>query len=87
MNIALSGAPSMRRQWARLLAIKMRIEIAEGNYPEAIRTLETGLAFARHVANGPFLINGLIGISIAHIMLEQCEELIALPAAQTSTGR
>ena len=28
--------------------------------------LETGLAFARHVAEGPFLINGLIGIAMSN---------------------
>jgi hypothetical protein len=53
---------SMRRQRGRLLAIKMRVEVAEGKYNEAIQTLETGLAFARHVASGPFLINGFLDI-------------------------
>ena len=71
----------MRRQWARLLAIKMRIELAKDKIDEAILTLKTGLAFARQVASGPFLINGLLGIAIAHIMMEQLEELVALPGA------
>ncbi len=80
-DIVLSDAQAMRRQWGRLLVIKMRVELAEGNFNEAIRTLETGLAFSRHVADGPFLINGLLGVSISLIMLEQLEELVTLPNA------
>ena len=80
-DVALSDAQSMRRQWARLLVIKVRLELAEGKVDEAIHTLETGMAFARHVADGPFLINGLLGLSIAQIMLEQFESLITVPGA------
>jgi hypothetical protein len=61
--------------------VKARVEIAERKYDEAIRTIETGLAFARHVGGGPFLINGLVGIATATGMLDQCEELIAQPGA------
>ena len=38
INILLPDAQSMR-QWGRLLALKVRVEIAEGKYDEAIRTL------------------------------------------------
>jgi hypothetical protein len=81
VDIALADAQEMRRQWCRLLAIKMRVELAEGNYKEAIQTLETGLAFARHVGDGPFLINGLLGMANALVMLEQLDDLITLPGA------
>jgi hypothetical protein len=80
VNVLLSDIQSMR-QWGRLLTIKMRVEITEGKYDEATRTLETGLAFARHVAEGPFLINGLVGVAIANITLAHLEELIAQPVA------
>ncbi len=76
INILLPDAQSMR-QWGRVLALKARVEIAEGKFTEAIGTIETGLAFARHVGAGPFFINGLIGIAIATPMLDRCEELIA----------
>jgi len=69
------------RQWGRMLAVKARVEIAEGKVDEAIRTLETGLGFARHVSEGPFLINGLVGAAVATMMLEQVDELIARPDA------
>jgi hypothetical protein len=78
--ILLPDAQSMR-VWGRLLALKARVEIAERRYDDAIRTIETGLAFARHVGEGPFLINGLIGIAIATQMLHQCDDLIAQPGS------
>ena len=86
IDVVLSDATAMR-QWARLLAIKARLEIAERNYDEAIRTIETGMAFGRHIAEGPFLINGLVGMAGAYAMLDECEELIAQPGGRrTSTG-
>src|SRR5262249_29489014 len=76
INVALSDAQGMG-QWLRLLDIKARVETAEGKHSQAIRTIETGLAFSRHIAEGPFLINGLIGLAGATLMLGRCEELIA----------
>ena len=78
--ILLPDAQSMRN-WGRLLSLKARVEIAERRYDDAIRTLETGLAFSRHVGEGPFWISGLVGMAIASVMLDQCEELIAQPGA------
>ena len=69
------------RNWARLLALKARVEIAEHKYDDAIRTIETGLAFSRHLAEGPFLINQLVGIASAHMMLDRVEELVVQPDA------
>ncbi len=80
IDVVLSDATAMR-QWARLLAIKARLEIAERKYDEAIHTIETGMAFARHIAEGPFLINGLVGMAGAYVMLPEVEELIAQPGA------
>ena len=79
-NIMLPDAQSMR-QWERLLALKARVEVAEGKYDDAIHTTETSLAFARHVAGGPFLINELVGIAIASSALAQIEELVGRPGA------
>jgi hypothetical protein len=59
----------------------MRVEIAEQKLDKAIRTLETGLAFAEHVAKGPFFINALVGIAIANLMLEKVKVLITQPGA------
>jgi hypothetical protein len=69
------------RQWGRLLALKARVEIAGGRHDDAVRTIETGVAFGRHVAGGPFVVNGLVGIAIARGMLDRVDELIAQPDA------
>jgi hypothetical protein len=80
IEILLPDAQEMR-VWARLLKLKARVEIAEGKRDDAVETLQTGLAFGRHVAEGPFLINGLVGIAICQLMLEELETLIGQPGA------
>ncbi len=80
IEILLPDAQEMRK-WGSLLAIKARCEVAERRYDEAVRTCETGLAFAEHVAEGPFAINFLVAAAIAQSMLDRVEELIAQPGA------
>jgi hypothetical protein len=67
------------RDIGRLLAFKARIEISRGQIDQAVDTIKTGFAMARHVAQGPTLINGLVGIRIAGFMSDQVRELIQLP--------
>jgi len=69
------------RTWGRLLAAKAHLEIVEGNYDEAVKTIQTGLALARHVAQSPTLIAALVGTSIAGQMLKQVEQCIQQPDA------
>ena len=69
------------RTWSRLLVLKARVEAAEGKFDDAIRTMETGIAFGRHVADGPFLINQLVGIAIASAMLTAYEDLVSRPGS------
>jgi hypothetical protein len=79
-NILLPDMQEMRT-WGRLLAMKARVEIAEKRYDDAARTIETGLSMARQVAEGPTVINGLVGIAMASVFLNRVEELIAQPDA------
>ena len=79
-EISLADAQEMR-VWGRLVALKARVEIAEGKFDEAARTLETGFSFARHVGEGPYFINVLIGTSMASQMLAIVEEWAGLPDA------
>lgn len=69
------------RAYARLLAVKARQQIADGKYEDAVLTLQANYAFARHVAKGPTLINGLIGVAIAGVTSYQLRELIQQPGA------
>jgi hypothetical protein len=69
------------RSSASIIAARARLEIADGNYDEAVHTLQTGYAFGRHVAHGPTLIQGLVGVSIATQMSSQVETLLQQPGA------
>ncbi len=69
------------RQAGRLLAAKARLEIAEGRLDDAIRTLQTGFALGRHVAEGPTLVSGLVGMAICAQMCDQVQTLVEQPGA------
>jgi hypothetical protein len=69
------------RTFARLLAAKAHLEIAEGKYDQAVETLQTGFALARDAAKGPTLIHALVGNACAGLMSEQVEKLAQRPDA------
>lgn len=69
------------RTLARLVAAKARLEIADGRADEAVATLRTGYAMARHAAHGPTLIHSLVGMAIANMMTNQTRELSQRPDA------
>jgi hypothetical protein len=79
-GVLMPDAAGMRN-WSRLLALKARVEVAEGKFDDAVGTMETGIAFGRHVAEGPFLINQLVGIAIASVMLTTYDDLISRSGA------
>jgi hypothetical protein len=69
------------RMHAPLLVLKARVEIAEGRYADAVRTLETGFSFGQQINEGPFLINGLVGIAIASQFADCLLDLMERPDA------
>jgi hypothetical protein len=69
------------RSWGALQALKARVEIVEGRFEDAGRSIEAGLAFGRHVGTGLFLINALVGISIENLMLDRVEDWIGRPGS------
>ncbi|HEV2970970.1 MAG TPA: hypothetical protein VGY55_13440 [Pirellulales bacterium] len=68
-----------QRNVARLLALKARMQISEGHLAQATETLQTGYVLARHTADCPFLISGLVGVAISNIMDKQVLTLIQSP--------
>lgn len=64
------------RSYARLLAVKARLEIASGKFDDAVKTFQMNNALARHLAKGETLVNGLIGIAICGIMVPQITEFV-----------
>jgi hypothetical protein len=69
------------RLFAQLIQAKAHLEIAEGRYDDAVRTLQTGYALARHAAQGQTLIHGLIGMTIAGMMSDEVRQFIQQPDA------
>jgi len=64
------------RTYGRMLSTRARLQIAEGKYDEAVRTLQTGFALARDVSKGQTLIHGLVGTAIASMMADRIQEMI-----------
>ena len=75
--------PSLRRyrDIGRLLATKARLAMAEGRHDDAIRTIQTGFALARHISQGRSLIHALVAASIANLMVRQLETSSQMPGA------
>ena len=69
------------REYARLLRLQARLQIADGDLDGALATLRTGYALARHVAQGETFIHALIGMAIGMNTNAELEELISQPAA------
>jgi hypothetical protein len=69
------------REFASFLQLKIRLEVAERRYGDAIRSIQTGYALARHVADQPSVICALVGIAISQIITARLEELLQQPDA------
>jgi hypothetical protein len=82
-NAILILLPEMQesRLFARLLASKARLHIARGEFDDAVETLQTGFAQARHVGNTPMLVSALVGTAIQSSMSGQVREFIQQPDA------
>ena len=65
ISILLPDA-QMMRGYVPMMVLKVRVALAQGDYAAAAHWLETGFAFSRHVGNGPFLINYLVGVACAN---------------------
>jgi len=74
------------RKLAYVLALQARFQIAKGQYDQAISTMQIGLAMARHLGEAPTLIQGLVGVAIAGVMMNQAEELIQASNAPSLYG-
>jgi hypothetical protein len=70
IDILLPDVQQMRG-FVPMMVLKVRVELADGDYASAAHWLETGFAFSRHVSNGPFLINRLVGVACAD-QFENC---------------
>lgn len=69
------------RELAALLSLRVRVELAEKRYDDAVASLRTGLQYAKHLGEGPSVIQMLVGHAVANVFLVRAEELIACPGA------
>lgn len=67
------------RDLARLLCLQARLQIAQRRCDLAIRTMQTGLAMARQISDGPTVVQGTTGVAIAATMLRCAEDLAQAP--------
>lgn len=66
---------------ARLTELRTRLAIVEKRYDDALASLRTGYALARHVAQQPTLVSTLVAVTIVSYMNEELRELLAQPGA------
>jgi tetratricopeptide (TPR) repeat protein len=64
------------RDLAFALDVQARLQIDQGQYDDAIGTLQTSLGMARHLGEGPTLVQGMTGISAAALSLRRVEEMV-----------
>jgi len=67
------------RSLGRLVALQARMAVLDGKIDEAVYWIQTGFAMARHVSEGPSLIQALVGISQSGLMAKALEDLIQAP--------
>jgi hypothetical protein len=63
------------------LALRCRYELAQGRTQDAIRTLRTGFAMSRHVADTPAFFIATYGMFIGGTMLQELDEVVQQPDA------
>jgi hypothetical protein len=66
---------------ARIVALRTRLQILDGDYAGAVRSLQIGFSLARDVGRVPLVIPGLIAVAITHVMAERLQELSQCPDA------
>ncbi len=67
------------REIAFVLALQARLQIAEGQYEQAIGTIQTGFAMARQIGEAPNLSQSLVGVAMGGDICREIEQLIQAP--------
>ncbi|HEV3238700.1 MAG TPA: hypothetical protein VGZ25_17055 [Gemmataceae bacterium] len=67
------------RELTSLIALRTRLHMAEGNFDQAVNSLQTGFSLGRDLGQSPMLVNYLVGVAFCQIMIQQLEDLIQQP--------
>jgi hypothetical protein len=69
------------RSLAAALKVRLRAEIAAGQFDDAIRTIKTMLALGRHLGEHPTAIGNLVGLAVITITEGPIDEMIEQPGS------
>jgi hypothetical protein len=69
------------RRLARAQMLTARLQFADGQFDQAVRSLQDSFALARDLAKGPSLIQALVAAAIVNQALDVVRELSAQPGA------
>ena len=64
------------RKLAFLVELWARLEISRGGYDGATIAIRTGFGMARHLGQGPTIIQGLVGAAVGGIMCREVEQYL-----------
>jgi hypothetical protein len=78
LNLLLPEVQQLRRL-AAALAVRLRADIAERQFDDALGTAKTLFALARHMGEHPTLIGDLVAIALVHIGIGPLEEMLQQP--------
>jgi hypothetical protein len=75
--------PDLRgfRRAALLLGVRARYHMARRQFPEALQSLQTGYALARHLGQGPSFNHVVVAEVAANLMNYQLEDFVQQPGA------
>ena len=59
-----------------ILELQANLQIAQGQLDMALGTIQTGLAMAKHLGDGPNLLQGMVGVAISARMMRPLEQFI-----------
>ena len=69
------------RTLTRVLRLKARLQMADGETEQAVDTLTIGMSAARDLGQGPLVVQNLVGIAIAANMVKEAALMIEHPQA------
>lgn len=69
------------RLLTKAMTLKLRLQINDGQFEAALQTLQQGLKMAFYIAEGPTIIQDLVGVAMSARMLRGMESILATPGA------
>jgi hypothetical protein len=64
------------RQIAHLINLRCRLALAESKYDDALKSLQTGFALARHAGKCNTVVQSLVAVAVANIMIGRVQEWV-----------